>query len=246
MISNPEAENKTPIIVLDKTGVDGASIFNPNNWRGLSKPIVHSCWAEYSSLVYSENEITKICEDSLKYCKNHIQDIQNQWSLSHFDLNRVEIFSHVPALHAFVENFFNSSKSLLDLLAQILSSEKIVNGLDIHGFHKKNGVMGGNLLNALERNISEENKTKAGQIRQLIVEQKTAWIDQSISFRDNFTHPEKGMFQIMFRLEFEKDGENLNLKNIIPPMVGEQSIDFFVRKQVSCVKQFSLDYLKVF
>lgn len=238
-------KKRIPVICIDENSVAGAKIFNPNEWDGPSKPIIHTCWAEYTSLVHSASEIEKVCINATQICSSHIQRMQEQWNRKPFDLSQVELFSHVPAMHSYAESFFSGTKSLMDLLAQLISSENIVSGTVIHGFHKKNKVCGGDVLNALENNAATEKKEWAQKIRELILQAKKIWIDQCIGFRDGFIHPEKGMFQIMFRLEFlEKDGK-ISWEKPTPPSVGEDSINTFVSKKLTHIQQFSTDFLKL-
>lgn len=130
-------------------------------------------------------------------------------------------------------------ESLLDLLVQLLSTEKIVSG-GVHGFHRTGTTNnGGKVLNALDHNRLADRKDVAARIRDLIVEHKTLWIDQIIGTRDELVHPDKGMHQLMFHLEFVQRGEGVLCERVNAPRIGEESIDQYAQRMLQQAGVFS-------
>ena len=93
----------------------------------------------------------------------------------------------------------------MDLLVQLLSSEKIVGGI-VDGFHRVQDVYGGKVINSLANNALNGKKEAAAKISALITEHKRLWIDQVILARDQLIHPQKGMCQLMFQSISQKRG----------------------------------------
>lgn len=163
MATAAEQNPRIPVICVDESTVAGAMIFNPNSWSGVSKDIVQSCWTEYSVLDYCVGQIKGICGAAEHLCRKHTETIRQQWHVQKFDLQKVVIFGQLPDLHLRIEAFFSGVKILLDLLAQLLSSEKVVVGV-IDGFHRAQNIYGGKVLNALANNASSSRKQIATSI----------------------------------------------------------------------------------
>ena len=178
---------RIPVVCADKTSIAGAEVFNPNAWTGESKGIVQSCWTEYSVLHHCASQIEHMCRQGENLCASQIQTIQQQWRASKFDLGKVIIFGQQPDLHIRIEAFLAGMKTLLDLLVQLLSSEKVV-GAKVDGFHRVRGVYGGKVLNSLENNGVSDRKVAATKLITLISEHKVLWIDDAI-FAPRSTRP---------------------------------------------------------
>ena len=116
-----------------------------------------------------------MCKEREKICQRHITTIQQQWAKQKFDLRKVTIYGQYPDLHIRIEAFFSAAKSLLDLLVQVLSTEKIVN-IKLDGFHRVKDNYGGTVLHALENNASGAKKEVAAKIHTLIAEDKKNWM----------------------------------------------------------------------
>ena len=148
----------------------------------------------------------------------------------------------MPDLHIRIEAFFSGVKTLLDLLMQLLSTEKIVGGT-VDGFHRDKEIYGGRVLNALRGNATKERKDVAAKLGALISEHKKAWIDQLILARDLLVHPKKGMHQLMFNLELaEKDGTLICIK-AHPPEINSQPIHLYAQDTLNQVAAFSSSFL---
>ena len=238
--ANPDA--RILVVCVDEAAVTGATIFNPNSWSGVSKGIVQSCWTEYSVLHHCVSQMTGTCEEAERLCQKHFATIQQQWCASKFDLGKVVIYGQVPDLHMQIEAFFSGVKTLLDLLVQLLSSEKIVSCV-VDGFHRTQDVYGGKALNALENNVPNTRKDVAGKARALISEHKASWIDQAISARDQLIHPEKGMHQLMFRLDFAEKANSLVCVKVHAPEIGSETIDQYAPQVLKHVHEFSSSFI---
>jgi hypothetical protein len=102
-------------------------------------------------------------------------------------VERTHFYAEVPALHVAINAFLGHLQSLLDTLVQLLGTQKIVNH-NVHGFHKKKRVIGGEVLNVLANNARAEVKETAQRLSELIVRGKSEWID---SFDSAPAHPKK-------------------------------------------------------
>ena len=178
---------RIPVVCADTSNVVGAGTFNPNLWSGASKGIVQSGWTEYSVLHHCVDQIADMCKNSRRLCQSHVETFQQQWRTARFDLAKVIVYGQVPDLHMRIEAFFGGVKTLLDLLAQLLSSEHIVAGV-VDGFHRARDTYGGKILNALDNNALGNRKDAAAKVRALIVDHKALWIDEAIRARDHLIH----------------------------------------------------------
>jgi hypothetical protein len=177
--------------------VAGAVTFNPNPWSGASRAIVQSCWTEYSVLYHCVGQIDELCARPDEQCRNHLET--QQWRTARFTLETIIVFGQVPDLHMRIEALFAGLKTLLDLLSQPLSSEKVVATI-VDGFHRAQDVYGGKVLNALANNVLAKRKSTAAKVRKLILEHKELGIDEAIRAHDQLIHPDRGRHQLMFQL----------------------------------------------
>jgi len=233
---------RIPIVCADPSAVVGAGIFNPNQWSGVSRGIIQSCWTEYSVLHHCVGQLRELCANSASSCRPHIENLQQQWRTARFDLDRIIVYGQAPELHMRIEAFFAGIKTLLDLLSQLLSSEKIVAGI-VDGFHRAQDAYGGKVINALDNNAVSNRKTTAVRIRGLIAEHKSLWIDRAIQARDLLIHPEKGMHQLMFQLDFVTNGDTIVCQRMRPPMIGPDSVDDYALSTLTHAESFSLKLL---
>ena len=233
-----------PVICVDHSGVVGTEIFNINFWAADSKGIIQSCGTEYSMLHHCVSQIIDMCAQGERLCEKHIQTLQEQWSKAKFDLGKVIIYGQQPDLHIRIEAFFSGVKSLLDLLVQLLSSEKIVSAA-IHGFHRANNVYGGRVINALRNNASRDHKALATQLAALISEHKGVWIDRAIDARDQLIHPKEGMHQLMFQLDFVEVEGKLACARVKPPNIDSVPIDKYAKQVLGHATVFVKAFLEL-
>jgi hypothetical protein len=237
-----KSEAPIPVICVDPSSVAGAEMFNPNSWSGESRGIIQSCWTEYSVLNHCIAQISDMCNDAEHVCAKNIEPIQLQWHAKKFELERVAIFSQQPDLHIRIEAFFSGVKTLLDLLVQLLSSEKIVS-IGVDGFHREKDVYGGNVLNALGNNAQKNKKNAAAKLEAMISGHKKLWIDQVILARDRLIHPEKGMHQLMFHLEFVEKANALICVKAHPPEIDSKPIHLYAQDILKQATVFSSSFL---
>jgi hypothetical protein len=245
MVPADESNARIPVICADNSAIAGAEIFDPNSWSGASKGIIQSCWTEYSVLHHCVFQIVGLCREADRLTRNQIKSIQEQWNTKKFDLEKVVIYGQQPDLHMRIEAFFSGTKTLLDLIVQLLTSEKVVNGV-IDGFHRAQDVYGGKVLNALNNNASSDRKETAEKAAALISQHKAAWIDQAVFVRHHLVHPEKGMQQLMFHLEFVEKGDRLVCKKVTPPEIDSSPMDEYAQKVLKHAQEFSLAFLALF
>ena len=242
MATAPEPQPRIPVICVDPSTVTGAEIFDLNAWSGTSKGVIQSCWSEYSVLHYCVRQLSEMCEGAEKLCARNIETIQGQWKRSKFKLEKVACFGQQPDLHIRIEAFFSGVKSLLDLIVQLLSTEKVV-AAAIDGFHRDQDVYGGRVLKSLRNNAVKERKELAVKIDALISEHKKIWIDGVISARDQLVHPMKGMHQLMFNLEFAQKDDSLIFVRAHPPEIESKPIHQFANSTLEQATQFCSSFL---
>ncbi len=143
-----------------------------------------------------------------------------------------------------IEAFFSGAKTLLDLMVQLLSSERVVN-VGINGFHCVKKIYGGNVLNALTSNVPDPKKEVSEKVRGLVCEHKTLWIDQAIEARDQLIHPEKGMHQLMFQLDFTVQAEKLVCIKVNQPIIGSEPIGQYALRVLQHTQAFSSTFLNM-
>ena len=245
MVPANELDVRIPVICADKSTVVGAEIFNPNSWTGASKGIIQSCWTEYSVLHHCVGQIVGICGEGERLCQNQIKSIQEQWKTKQFDLGKVVIYGQQPDLHLRIEAFFSGVKTLLDLIVQLLTSEKVV-GARVDGFHRAKNVYGGQVLNILAKNALNDRKETVAKAIELISQHKASWIDQVVLARDQLIHPKKGMQQLMFQLEFAEKDATLVSKKIILPKIDSMPIDQYAQKVLKYAQEFSSAFVALF
>lgn len=233
---------RIPVICAAPSTVAGAEIFNPNSWSTDSKGIVHSCLAEFSVLHHCVGQIVAMCKEPERLCQPQIANLQQQWAAAKFDLGKMVLFGEQPDLHIRIEAFFAGVKSLLDLIVQLLSSEKIV-AAAIHGFHRDQNVYGGSALKALRNNAPKDQKVLAGKIEALLAEHKDKWIDQVICARDQLVHPRRGMPQLMFQFECEEKDGKLVCTQISPPAIGSTPIDQYAQRTLEQARSFASAFI---
>lgn len=230
---------KVPLICADEHTVAGAEVFDQNAWDGDSKGIIQSCWNEYAVLDHSVQQILDFCRNGANHCQSQINALLAQWP---FDLTKVEVFAHQPGLHMRIEAFLSGAKTLLDLLMQLLSTERVVGGV-VDGFHRAHNEYGGKVLRMLDRNATAAGKTTAKAIGSLIREHKASWIDQIIYARDQLIHPGGGMHQLMFYFALAEKNGALVVQKISPPSMGSSPIDSFAPSVLKSAQRFSTEYL---
>lgn len=198
----------------------------------------------YCRCLYCVEQIADICARSDQLCHMHIEALQQQWCAAPVDLEKVIVYGQVPDLHMRIESFFAGVKTLLDLLAQLLSSEKIVAGT-VDGFHRAQNVYGGKVLNVLDHNALSSRRAAAAKVRDLILAHKTLWIDEAIRARDQLIHPEKGMHQLMFQFDLAPRGDTIVCEKVHPPTIGAEAVDTYARGTLTHAHSFSADFLRL-
>ncbi len=118
---------KIPVICLAPSSVAAFQLFNPNDWSAESKAIIQSCSTELSVLHFECNNIEKLCINPGQHCLSHFKNLKRSWKKPTDTLHKTVCYAQIPEIHVFIKAFFASLKGLLDLVVQLLPSEKIVN-----------------------------------------------------------------------------------------------------------------------
>jgi hypothetical protein len=243
MTSNQkELASKVPVLLLHGDSKFAFSIFNPNEWTGSSRSIVMSCAAQYGLLNHGASQIPLMLKNCEKLCKARFVELQTDWAKAPWELERCYYLVEIPEFHLYAQAYLSTIKTFLDMLAQLVTTEGIVNR-KVHGFHKKRNQVGGEFLHILDVKAYSAKRGIASQLRQLVEEHKAVWIDQAIELRDNLVHPERGMYQVTFRLEIELDDERLRLARILPPAIDSQGFGEYAQETMNRIRHFSKLFL---
>lgn len=244
MAASASANARIPLIFADPSTVVGGEIFNPNSWPADSTGIVQSCLTEFSVLHYCVGQIVVMCKEPGRMCQRQIETLQQQWAAARFDLGKVMLLGEQPDLHIRIEAFFSGVKSLLDLIVQLLTSEKLV-AAKIHGFHRDKNIYGGSVLKALQNNVPKERKEEAAKIEALLYEHKEKWIDQLINARDLLIHPQHGVPQLMLHFDCEEKDGKLVCTRINPPSIDSTPIDQYTQRTLKQARTFASELISL-
>lgn len=245
-MTTKKSKPKIPVILIHPSSMASYILFNPNSWKGASKQIIRSCAAQYGLLCYSLDKLDKLFIDAEKLCRPSLQNLDSQWNTAKWTHKKCRYLVEIPEVHLYIQIFLMSVKTLLDLIIQLISSESVISS-KIHGFHKKNKIIGGEVLNILKNNSNKSKKDVANKTVALINKHKKDWMDEAISVRDLLTHPEKGIAQVMFELKVQETQQGLKLAKIIKPKINISGVDFndYARGVLGKIETFSKDFLKL-
>lgn len=242
MHENKIMTRKVPIICCHESTAPAFSIFNPNDWAGRSKSIIHLCAANYGLLIYTSQMISNTFTQADSLCAPSFSNLKSQYRMAKWPISNCTCFVDMPQLHLSIHSFLSEVKTFLDVLVQLTASEGIVSG-EVHGFHKKGDDVGGKLLHILKNNAIKAKKNEALLLHDLIIEHKKKWIDDVVSNRDLLIHPEN-FATIMFVLDIsEKDGD-LQLDGIIKPVMAGEEFDKYADGLLSSIGEFTNQFLK--
>lgn len=243
-MNSPQSElaTKVPMVLLHGDINSSFSIFNPNEWAGSSRSIITSCAAQYSLLNYEVSQILLSLKNCEKLCKGRFLKLQQEWAKAPWKLDRCYYLVEVPQFHLSAEAYLSTVKTFLDVLAQLVTTEGVVNKR-VHGFHKVRNQIGGEFLHILDVKAYSVKKYIASQLHQLVEDHKIIWINQAIELRDNLVHPERGMYQVMFELKIELDNDSLRLAQILPPAIDGQGFGEYAQNTMNHIQNFSRLFL---
>ena len=234
--------HKTPVILVNSASVAAFRIFNQNDWTGLSRAVVRSCAAQLGLLNYSVDKLRELFNISNKLCEPKFNELKNQWNTSKWPIEKMDYFAEIPEVHLFIQVFLNSIKTFLDLIVQLISTERIVNK-KIHGFHKKGKDPGGEILHILKN--KQTNKKIAEHILKLIEEHKRKWVDDAVNARDSLVHPEMGLIQVMFEIEITSTDSELELSELKKPYINNIYFDRYAKETYRQLIEFSQSFIKI-
>ncbi|MBM4064227.1 MAG: hypothetical protein FJ266_01065 [Planctomycetes bacterium] len=239
-----QASSKVSVILCHESSVLAYSIFNPNDWNGASKAIIHSCAVQQGILLYEASKLKAIFQQADALCLPRFADLESQWNTAKWEINTFSYFVEIPEAHLSIQAFLGSIKIFFDIIVQLISAQGIVSQ-QIHGFHKKGDDVGGKLMNALRNNAKKETQEIAVKLDDLIARHKAMWIDQAVKARDIFIHPGKGFSSVMFALDLQVDEGKLRLVRVIKPSINDEDFDRYAEKTTGYVANFSEQFLSL-
>ena len=236
--------NRTTVILVADGTFYAHGIFNANEWADPSKPVVNSCVNQFDLLRFVERSLPRLADDLERACGRAETEMQRQYKRGNkWEVQALQYLVEIPDVHHGIHSFLTTTKTLLDLIVQLLATERIVH-VSVHGFHKKGPVVGGEVLHALKQRRNPAVGAAAERIRQYLVEQKTEWIDAAVRVRDDLAHPRRGMMQVMCEMEFGVDESgSLVRTRVLPPQIGALDYDAYIRTTMTQVDQFSREFL---
>jgi len=235
---------RIPTICVDRTAAPANTLFNANEWGEQSKPIILSCAAQYRLLLHALGGLSGVFRAGMETCEARLGDLRMHWRKAPWELERGRYLVEVPTVHLYVQAFLATVKTLLDLLAQLTSTQGLVLK-KVHGFHKKGQCIGGELLEILTKRAAPGREGAASELRRYLNEQKDIWIDELVTARDNMAHPERGMHQVMWELELLVGGAELKCRRVVAPHVNDQPFDEYARNTTGHVKLASANVLRI-
>ncbi len=235
-------EERVPAIFVFEGTTPAHSVFNPNQWGDESRAVIASCSAQFALLLFSITSLPLAHATVQQICEQRIGELQRQWRTSRWPVGGLRYFVEVPSAHLSIQAFLVTVKTLLDLMAQLLSTERVVH-TKLHGFHKKGHVVGGEVLHALAHKRNPLRAEAAEKIRELLLEQKGVWIDQAVEARDYLGHPTRGAPQVMWELEMKLADNSLLCDRVVPPHVGHQSFDTYAANVVAACEALATTIL---
>jgi hypothetical protein len=160
------------------------SIFNPNEYELPNKAGIQACISRLeSALIYANTTVSEINRYRVEQLYNEdIYTINREVPLSKDSF--CELRS--STVRSNFEAFLISAKSLLDALCRYILNPKIQPYID--GFHKSGKIIGGKVINILERSVSDQTLPTRHELIDLIQVHKAKWIDDLVAMRDDVVH----------------------------------------------------------
>lgn len=220
-------DERTPTICADRATWSAYSLFNPNEWRVESRAVVSSCAAQFGLLLHTVGCARNEIANGTRACELRLEDLRVQWQMGRWEIGRGRYLVEVPTVHLQVQAFLVTGKTLLDLLAQLASTEGLVIK-KVHGFHKKGSAVGGELLHMLSNRASRGKENQASALRAFLESEKTVWIDNLVRARDDLAHPQRGMLQVMWEIQLAESGDGLRADCVVPPHIANLPFDKYV------------------
>ena len=209
-----------------------------NEYPLTLKVQIESCASRYSAvLTYSKNTIIEIRERRAKGFTGDLAHINKAPP----PIQDFFVEFSGPNIISNFEAFLISTKSLLDVLARLLS-QLIPNNL--HGFSRKGTNYGGKVLNVLQ-NTSHSNLPNRDKIIDLIERHKILWIDDLISMRDHVVHDGELKDLINFWTILKAGREkSYTIVDIFPPeLKARGQVELYCQKIQPLITDFTVRFL---
>lgn len=242
-----EIDERIPAILVDGSSWSAHEIFRSNDWRGESKPIIISALAQFALLLHTSSAASEAVDVGNRICSVRFENLQRQWRQAKWDFPQLRYFVEVPAVHQYIHAFLAAGKTLLDLLAQLVTTEGVVIK-KVDGFHKKADIVGGELLSFLtieNRKVAAGRQLQAAKLYDHLKREKTTWIDTLVKARDNMAHPRRGMVQSMWELEVIESEGLLQVKHLVRPQIGGLPFDEYVHTTFPRIRAAVDTYLQL-
>jgi len=179
------------LVIVGNEIRESSEILNPNAFPQGVKNNVWACADKLALIHYSLQLIEReINNDIIKFVNE--LNTGKAWESFSPDPQRDDlvVIYHSMSFQAGLQSFFISTKSMLDIYAQIVS-KLIKPQSSLFGFSKSNfkgtRLVGGTLLNWIERN-SPASYSNRNQLIELLINHIDSWISNVVGYRDQIVH----------------------------------------------------------
>lgn len=178
------------LVIVGNEIKESSEILNPNAFPQGVKNNVWACADKLALIHYSLQLIEReINNDIIKFVNE--LNTGKAWEGFTLDPQRDDlVIYHSMSFQAGLQSFFISTKSMLDIYAQIVS-KLIKPQSSLFGFNKGSfrgtRLVGGTLLNWIERN-SPASYSNRKQLIELLINNIDSWISNVVGYRDQIVH----------------------------------------------------------
>lgn len=215
-------------------------LFEFNKWQADSKSVTQSCITQYGLINYTVISLDKVFNDLDNICQKRLLEYPFNLKEDKWDFARCAFFIENPIIHLYTQAFLAEVKTFLDLVIQLVCTEKVVSA-GLNGFHEK----GERVLNVLTNNVVSGRNRSASRLIKLITDHKGIWIDQFIDFRDGLIHLPRGMMQIMVSVELEDINSKVSIKSVTRPSVNGMNFNDFAHLILNKLDLFTKEMISI-
>ena len=179
------------LVIVGNEIRESSEILNPNAFPQGVKNNVWACADKLALIHYSLQLIEREIDNDVIKFVNEL-NTGKAWQSFTPDPQRDDlvVIYHSMSFQAGLQSFFISTKSMLDIYAQIVS-KLIKPQSSLFGFNKGNfkgtRLVGGTLLNWIERN-SPTSYSNRNQLIELLINHIDSWIGNVVGYRDQIVH----------------------------------------------------------
>lgn len=135
-------------------------------------------------------------------------------------------------LNTEIDGFLSQIKASLDTVATTFGP---LLGLSLKNWHKKSGKSGGEIISALENNLSNVDKERANVLKEVII-RNTEWITYIVTLRDQAHH--KGGLKCLTDITYDFRYKKVNPQYIVHGDDGKEMVNDFMLRTMKDITRF--------